>query len=757
MLLSDLIHAENVDLTNCDREAIHIPGSIQPHGILLVLSEPELEIVQVSDNSARLLGKRPEDLLKTPLSDLIGRAGIEAILSGLAGDFENINPLVLSIKDGESTKYFNGIIHRSPQDKIILELEPCQDAPKTSEAGFFSFHRMTQKTLRNINQVTNLQELCDLIVKETRNLTQFDRVMVYRFDRDGSGVVIAEDKAEEIEPYLGLRYPESDIPKQARVLYRLNPLRLIPDVDYAGASLLSANASEDPLDLSFSVLRSVSPIHIEYLKNMGVQASMSISLVKEGKLWGLIACHHRTARFVPYEIRTVCEFLGQIMSGELAAKENNENLDYKLHLQSIQSRFVDTITRAMDFGEALLDHRQDLLDLVGAEGVAVCLEGQLSTRGKTPPKGDIQELMSWLTDKFKNHLYATDSLPLEFPEAEKYKDVASGLLALSITRIQKNYILWFRPEILKQVSWAGNPHKPKRLEEDGTLTIFPRQSFETWQATVRLHAEPWQPWEIEGAIELRSAIVGIILRKADELAAINQDLEKANSELDAFTYIASHDLKEPLRGIHNYSNFLLEDYGSVLDEEGISRLRSLVRLTERMEDLIQALLRFSRLGRYELHLSSINLNRLLQNVLEVFKMSQGETSFELLIPEPLPTVRCDRALLEEVLVNLIANGLKYNDRSERLIEIGMASTPEPENPEKAFWTFYVRDNGIGIREKHLDNIFRLFKRLHGPGKYGGGTGAGLTIVRKIIERHGGTIWVESQYGEGSTFYFTLPA
>lgn len=567
--------------------------------------------------------------------------------------------------------------------------------------------------------------------------------------------MIAEDKLEELEPYLGLHYPDTDIPKQARHLYIVNPLRLIPDINYQPVGILSLSPLP-PVDLTFSILRSVSPIHIEYLKNMGPRASMSISLIKNNQLWGLIACHHQTPRFVPYEIRTIYEFLGKVMSLELVSKEENHNLDFKLQLKSIQTKFIDTIARSENLTDALVQDRVSLLKVVNAEGAAVCLDGHLMLIGKTPKESEIYDLIAWLNDKFNNYLFVTDSLPQQYPPAMEFKEVGSGLLALSITKISNNYILWFRPEILQQVSWAGNPQKPTRIETDGSLTIFPRQSFNSWKETVRTTSLLWDQYEIDGAMELRSAIVGIVLRKADELATINLELQRSNNELDAFSYIASHDLKEPLRAIHNYSTFLLEDYIKVLDEEGISKLETLVRLTKRMEDIIDSLLHFSHLGRQNLNMQIINLNDLLKNVAEVFRMSLGNANINVRIPESLPTIGGDQALLEEVFTNLIGNSFKYNDNQEKWVEIEcFASENEAENMSP-FWTFCVRDNGIGIRHKHLETIFRIFKRLHAPGKYGGGTGAGLTIVKKIIERHNGKIWVESTVGQGSTFYFTLP-
>ncbi|HEY9881571.1 MAG TPA: ATP-binding protein [Leptolyngbyaceae cyanobacterium] len=754
MSLAEFAEYEAVNLTNCDREPIHIPGSVQPHGILLALA-PDLTIEQISDTTQALLGIAPAELLGQSLATLLSADQIQTLQDCLLGSFETINPLHLNLTTANGVHTFDGIFHRSPQDKLILELEP---STAEDRKDFFSFYAITKGILSRMQQTRDLLGLCELIVHEIQQLTGFDRVMVYRFDPDGSGTVIAESCQPDLEPYLGLHYPDSDIPKQAKQLYVLNPLRLIPNAQYRPAELLTLplTAQQPPLDLSLAILRSVSPIHIEYLSNMGVGASMSISLLKEGKLWGLIACHHQSNKFISYSTRTICEFLGQIMALEIGTKEDTQNLDYTLRLKAIQARFIERLTRAEDFSTALVKNREELLALTSAEGAAICADGFITTVGKTPPEAFIHDLLDWLRDRFQDHLFVTDALAEQYSPAQAYLSTASGVMALSITKVQKNYVLWFRPEQVQYVTWAGNPDKFKQVETDGSLTIFPRKSFEAWKQLVEGHSQPWQPCEIDGAIELRSAIVGIILRKADELAAINLELERSNSELDSFTYIASHDLKEPLRGIHNYSTFLLEDYAGQLDEDGINKLETLVRLSQRMEDLISALLRFSRLGRQELDLQPLDLNELVRTVSEVLHISNTDSNIEIRVPQALPTVRGDRVLIEEVLTNLIGNGLKYNDCDRKWVEIGTADLLDPTSDETPLQVIYVRDNGIGIRERHMDSIFRIFKRLHGPGKYGGGTGAGLTIVKKIVERHGGTIWVESLYGEGSTFYFTLP-
>ncbi len=721
------------------------------------ISRKDWQITHISNNTETLIGLLPEQLLGQSLNVLLETEQIKAIAACNEHDFEQINPLKLSFSTHNKTKFFNGIIHILDQACLILELEPNEAETKQNPIHFY---QTAKKVLDQIKKAEKLSDLCQIMVEQITLLTGFDRVMIYQFDESRAGNIIAEDRLKNLESYLGLHYPDSDISRQAKYLYTLNLLRSIPQMDYEPASILTLeNRQDQPLDLSLSILRSVSPLHIEYLQNMAVKATLTISLIKQEKLWGLIACHHQTPFFVPYEMRNICEFLGRIMSLELASKEVNEDLDYKMFLKSEQAQLIHGLGQAININDALIKNPDSLLAFVGATGAVIYTEGNFITIGNTPSQEILPDLINWLNDQFQQDIFVTNALPKVYPPAIAFKEVASGLLALSITKIQKNYILWFRPEVLQKVNWAGNPDKFQQREEDGRLTISPHKSFKLWQETISLQSLPWKLWEIEGAKELRNAIVGIVVHKINELTTINLELERSNSELDAFAYIASHDLKEPLRGIHNYSNFLLEDYVNILDSKGVEKLYTLINLTKRMEDLIDALLHFSRLGRLELNLQTFDLNCSIQSIIKLFLVSQSVNNFDIRIPRPLPLVLGDRVLLEELFTNLISNACKYNNSSEKWAEIGFLDpkifTPSDLETHQ-FLTFYVRDNGIGIQKKHLNAIFRIFKRLHGLNKYGEGTGVGLTIVKKILERHYGTIWVESSYGKGTTFYFTLP-
>jgi two-component system, chemotaxis family, sensor kinase Cph1 len=761
------VDVSSVSLTNCDREPIQIPNATQAHGVLLTFAQTDLTILQIGQNCEAFLGQPPAAFLGKPLSVLMEPEQIEAIVGCMNADFDNVNPLRLSLQVGGTATTFEGIVHRT-DGVIVLELERFLPTSLGSDerqaVSFFDFYKFVKTPIDRIQNTQTLTELAHQTVTTIRTLTGFDRVMLYRFEKDGSGNVIAEAKSDRIESFLGLHYPASDIPQQAKELYRLNLLRIIPDAQYEPVLLQPTlnPVTGAPLDLSLSVLRSVSPMHTEYLHNMGVRASMSISLLQDRQLWGLIACHHYAPKQLSYETRTICEFLGQVISFEVGAKAAAEDLDYKMHIQAAQAKFVNTIASCQNLSDGFERNPADLMSLVGATGVVFCERGQVISFGQTPPVETISNLLVWIEMQLgEEAIYSTNALVTEYEPLSPSKDVASGLLALRISRIQQTYLLWFRPEVLQTIDWGGKPNKPVTVDADNGVRMTPRKSFELWKETVQRKSLPWKACEIEAALELRMRIIGIVLQKADELALLNAELERSNIELDAFAYVASHDLKEPLRGIHNYSTFLIEDYGDKLGEDGTHKLATLMRLTQRMEDLIESLLHYSRCGRAELLFEPVNVADVVESVIDVIKISQTATA-EFRISRPLPIVQCDRTQLTELFTNLISNGIKYNDRDPKSIEIGYilpteshADLPADLQLDRSQPIFFVKDNGIGIRAKHFDNIFKIFKRLHPATKYGGGTGAGLTIAKKIVERHGGNLVVTSTFGEGSAFYFTL--
>jgi light-regulated signal transduction histidine kinase (bacteriophytochrome) len=762
----EVTNARSHEFTDHRDESVQFLSAIQPHGILMVMREPELTIIQVSQNTQAGLGVPPQHLLGQCLENFLVPQQVNLLRQALQ-DLDQPSVFKLLFCTSLPHPMMDARVYRCDRS-IILELEP---STQTATMAAVNIHNWVNSTIAKLRQQQGLDAFAQVVAQAVHQMTGFDRVMLYQFDADGSGAVIAEAKPDHLESYLGLHYPATDIPEPVRKLYRSGLLRYIPDLQATAVELCLASAEPISFDLSRSRLRGVDPCCVEYHSNMGVAALLVIALVKDQELWGLISCHHPTAKSVPFEVREAVELLGQFVSSELANQRSHEELDYIIKLRSLHSDFVASIAQATDLKTALVSPAPRLLDLVKAQGAAICLGEEMALIGNTPSPEQVQALLGWADTQIPETLWQTHALARFYPEATAYKANASGLLILQISKVQRYTILWFRPEVLRTIHWAGDPNSSIGVDEAGQPVLSPRKSFERWQEIVQFTALPWKACELENALDLRNAIVGIVLHKADELARINRDLERSNQELDSFTYVASHDLKEPLRGIHNYSTLLLKGYADVLDEVGTARLQTLVRLTRRMESLIDVLLKFSRLGQTELRLQPTDLNELVQQTLEDLRVSYPDLRAKVQLPRSLPTVYCDPILMNEVFTNLLSNALKYNEQPEPQIEIGFVDSELAQSLARdrlssrimgdqainsgAMLILYVRDNGIGIRERHLETVFRLFKRLHEQSRYGGGTGAGLTIAQKIIDRHGGKIWVESTYGQGSTFYFTL--
>jgi PAS domain S-box-containing protein len=516
-----IFSSETSGLNNSESEPIHAPSSIQTHGILFVLEEPLLKIIQVSKNTFEAIGLHPQEILGKFLDQFITSETNESIKTALTEELDTLNPLVLYIHTESKNKILNGTIHRS-NGLIIIELEPKISSEYQKH---FNLYNLVEKSLNKIQKANTLRNLCDVIAQEIRKIIGFDRVIVYQFDAVDAGEVVAEDKIESLNPLLGLHYPSTDIPQLARHLATKNLIRFISDVNCQPVELIPHNnpLTNRPLDLSFSCLRSVSPCHVQYLKNMGVSASLTITLIKDKKLWGLIACHHQTPKYVSYEVRSACELLAKFMALELSFKKDSEDREYEVYLKSICAKFVEDLSQEHGFAEGLLKQKDNLLKLVGASGAVVCAKEKLTLIGKTPELVDIRELIAWVETQLNNDTFYTDSLARIYPKAEKFKEVASGLLVLAISQMQKHYILWFRPEVIQTVNWAGKLDSADELESGGIRSLSPRNSFELWEEIVRLKSLPWKQCEIEIALELRVTIVGIELRK------INQQLTLALS------------------------------------------------------------------------------------------------------------------------------------------------------------------------------------------------------------------------------------
>lgn len=728
--------AEPLDLSTCDREPIHIPGSIQPHGVLLAATTPDLVIVQASANTGPLLGREHRDVLGAPLAAVLESPDPAELDRAIAS--RSIHPHAIRI----GGRAFDGILHHA-DGLVILELEPT-DLADGLEPPPRDLYELIHDGLAGLDRAPRLADLWQRLAASIRRLSGFDRVMIYRFDeRDGSGQVIAEERAPDMEPYLGLHYPASDVPNQARRLYRQNRLRLIRDAAYEPAPLVPADNPRTgrPLDLAGAVLRSVSPIHCRYLANIGVRASMSVSLVKDEQLWGLVACHHRAPRFVPYQTRVVCGFLGDFASWSLRGRLEAEESDRALRSHAVRAQLVEAMTARADMLAGLVGGDASALDLVEARGFAAAHCGRIETRGATPSREQLAALVTWLEGQLGGDPLATDALPAIYPPAAAFKDTASGLLAVAASTARSAYLLWFRPECVRDVAWAGDPRKPVELAGE---QLTPRTSFALWKETVRERSLPWAAWEIRAATELRTEAGKFLLQQIAE--ALDIELGRVVDSRDEFLSMASHELKTPTTTLRLHLEMLrrLAAGREPTPDKLLARIDKVEHQVGRLELLIDHLLDVSRLaaGRLDLERTRFDLGELAREVVERF--GDAGAAIHLDVAGDLSGA-WDRFRLGQVLTNLLTNALKYGE--DRPIDLTLRG--EPDRVRCA-----VRDRGLGIPPADQARLFERFERAS-PVKFAG-LGLGLWIARQIVEEHGGRITVDSEPGAGSTFTFELP-
>jgi chemotaxis family two-component system sensor kinase Cph1 len=635
-------------------------------------------------------------------------------------------------------------VHRH-QGATILELEP----ERTGAEGERALARALPRAIARLQAAPSVREIYDTAVREVRALTGFDRVLLYRFDEEDNGEVLAEDKLDGLAPFLGLHYPASDIPRPARQLYLLNWLRIIPDREYQPVPIVPSLRpdNQQPLDLSFSVLRSVSPIHLEYLKNMGLRASMSISLVQGSRLWGLISCGHQSPRYIPYEVRSACELIGRITSQQIAIKAGLEAVEVHKRQRGLQGRLIEGMRAEEEPTLAgLLRHPAELLGLVGASGVVISSEERSWTVGAVPSPEIVEALIGWLREQAAGDVFYTKALPRLFPAAEPAKETASGLLAISIPKPVPDHVLWFRPEVIQTVNWGGDPTKPVEVEGE-ELWLHPRRSFELWKEVVRLTSLPWSASELEAAADLRRYAIEIDLSRQ---VFREQSAVAARDDLVA---VVSHDLKNPLAAIQVQAGLILR---VVTSEAGgpwrrvQSSVERIQRSVERMNTLIQDLLDLAKIeaGRFVVNLRPETTESIIEECLEILGPLAGQKHIQLAHTNSAPNllVNADRERIFHVLSNIVGNAIKFTSEQGAI----HLSVDAQGNHVR----FAIRDTGPGISQEQLSQIFNRYWQARKQERKG--SGLGLYIVKGIIEAHGGRVWAESQEGRGSTFYFTLP-
>lgn len=501
------------DLTNCERELIHLAGSVQPHGVLLVLAEPGLEVLQASANSGTLLGVPPERLVGRTLAAIEGDAE-SAVRAAAAGALDEPAPLRCHAILAGSPQPFEGVLHRLAGTGLVLELEPIRPPRGTGPTPAFGHPALLDQlaaAMQRFGRAPTINALADATVQSVRDLTGYDRVMVYKFDPDGHGMVIAEARDPRLESLLNHRYPASDIPQRARELYLRNRVRVLVDAHYVPVPLVPPRLPDGrELDMSMSTLRSMSPLHIQYLRNMGVTATLVVSLVREGQLWGLIAAHHYSARSLRFGMRAAAALIGEVVSTRIAAIENYTHAQVAMMVRRLEQRLIEATSTEGDWRLALFRNPRTLLQPVEATGAALFYDDEILTAGDVPSTPELRALCRWVDESGGEEPFHSSSVGRDRPALASLTPVASGVLAVKLSSLRPDYLMWFRKEQLTSVTWAGDPTKP--MVGNDPLELSPRRSFAAWSEIVRGTALPWSSAELVLARAFGSALVDIIVQ-----------------------------------------------------------------------------------------------------------------------------------------------------------------------------------------------------------------------------------------------------
>ena len=697
-----------LDLTGCDREPIHVPGAIQPHGALVGLDADGV-VRAAAGRTAELLGAAPEALLGRKLPHAL--AAVLPHGSGFAGAVP-----APAGHDLDLTRYQTGGLD-------MLEFEPRAPAPLSGIALLQALEQATSA----LDAARDEAMLCDRAAQGFRTLTGFDRVMIYRFLEDGAGRVVGESKQPNLASFMNHHFPASDIPRQARALYLRNLIRIIPDSAYDPAPILAQGVEPGGIDLSDSVLRSVSPIHLEYLQNMGVAASASASIVIDGALWGLAALHNMTPRLMPNETRAVCRMLAGVLARRLKHFADVETHAARTRLTAARETMMAEIAAREDGLEGLEAHLLDLVDAANADGVALYLPDRLLTAGSTPPDAALPDLRDWAIEQAGEGVFATEALAEAYDPAQAFVEPASGLMAAALEE-GLGAVLWFRAEEVETVRWAGDPHKAVAASPGAQLN--PRTSFEEWKQTVRGRARRWTAVEIESADRLRREIEDLgrsreLKRSNAELAAAVASRDEALAQKDFLLKEVNHRIQNNLQLV---ASFLSLQRRESKDET------TRAHLDEAMRRLRAVGLVHRRLYRSEL-VQAVDMDRYLEELVGELKTSLGPEWDNLLQLEATAvSVPTDRAVaIGLVLTELVINVAKYAyDGQPGLVRVDFAHADGD-------LVLTVADRGRGR-----------------PPLEAAGEGFGTRMMRALVAQLGGSL-TYADNNPGARAVLTAPA
>lgn len=716
----------------CSAEPIHRPGSIQPHGLLLVLDLIGDRVDGFSRNvveaAPHLLSEPPSRWLPPP----IRAAFREPPTDGAPGAF------MIGDIPGIGLTEVHGFWSAG---RPVVEFEHHPSCQTT--ACPVSLAAEVRDYLRRLHMAPGMAAAASVLADEVRRITGYERVIVYRFDAEQDGDVVAESLSSDWgKSLLGLHFPAADIPSQARALYRVSRERWVPTSHYEPVPIVSRDGAFQDLDLTYSCYRSLSPVHRKYQENLGVDASLSISILDGDRLWGLLVAHHRQPHIVPCHRRAQVSSYVDAFALCQAAFRRQEQRDGQRILARKHADLLRQVAQADDLVSAFMNGPMDMVqlfnDCTGAAVVTLDAQSRPAalTLGRTPPEEAIIHLMAWIRGTTREQVFASHAIAETCPALGSHGSTASGVLVIFLGEERRQAVLWFRGEEVQEINWSGRP--VKTLDETSG-TYLPRKSFDRWVQRKHGHAKPWAAWEVEAAQALSSALEEVVLRQTRRLQHLDQELQR-------FAWVSSHHLREPLRHVRIYADLLRSRLGDKLDGDAAGYLDLLTKGAERAGALVAGLVAYSEIGRVDSVRRSLNLSDAVDAAVVELGRHEREQAPRLKL-EPLPTASVVPRYMTWLFRELLRNASMFS-HPEREPEVRIWAERTPTGPLIA-----VADNGIGLDPAYGDRVFQIFEKLDTRSP---GIGLGLALCRRIVEHHGGAIWIDSVAGQGATVFFTLP-
>ena len=726
-----------MNFVECHEEPIHIPGYIQSFGYLIGIDAVSHSITFFSSNIADIFRiENAEMLFDRRLVDLpeIFRPVIESDIYVLLQDFtrrENethFDKVFISGKEYHCSVFRNG-------ENIFFEFEAVLDNPNKRISNKYD----------NFYVIDNEQELWDQLLSTLSKIVNYDRMMVYKFMMDGSGKVIAERKTGNMESYLGLHYPESDIPKQARELYLKKRKRIFSNVYSETVPLLSR--TQEHIDLTYAASRGMSPIHGQYIKNSGASSSFSVSIIIDDHLWGLVTCQNSEPKHIDLEDRVQAGIFTALASNAYSSFKSKNELNYRLELNEKSSQLKAEFLKHNHLFDSLIDNKTEIRNLPEADGLAITSEGETVTSGTVPDRRTIENIADWALENTEGSMYVNRSFLKDHGHHLELDGNAAGIIIYFIERNKREMLIWFRKEFDEHINWAGNPEKNIGVftqNGEERQMVSPRTSFHIFTENIKGNSKRWNSRDVIAVKAVRDVILETSHKQYNAIKELNNQLRKVNEELDSFSYTISHDLGTPLTVMKLNAQMLLSNFEKT--EKNKNKLNSIIEEIDNMAEMMHDVLQLSRAKHSEIQLESLQPARTIEKISENAKITFDSPNSEIIIGE-CPDVLADKTMLHQVFLNIINNAVKYSSHKDHpKVEIG--GTEDEQTV-----VYRISDNGIGIPEEEKHKMFKIFNRMDNAKKFKG-NGVGLSIVHRIMNRIGGNIDYKSNK-EGTSFILTF--